>query len=164
MSSRATLIAVFVALVVALLVAVALGTPWRPLPGPLSEADPSRNFTAAEIAREDAFHAAVRPPAYLSMVLALVLSLLLGLTPLGARLVGLLPGPWPLRVLLGGIVLTAVARLVVLPLDARAESVLRRCGLSARGWGSWLLDVVKSYGVGLVVTLLVLFGLYALVR
>jgi STE24 endopeptidase len=164
MTNRATLVAVFVVLIVALLVAVWLGTPWRPLPMVLSEADPSRNFSSAEIEREDAFHAAVRPPAYLSMALVLAVSLLLGLTPLGARLVGLLPGPWPVRVLVGGFVLTAVGALVALPLDARAEVVLRQYGLSTRGWGGWAADTAKSYLVGLVVTLVVLFGLYTLVR
>ena len=66
--------------------------------------------------------------------------------------------------LLGGIAVTAVGRLVVLPLDAWAESVRRQYGLSTQTWGSWLVDVGKSYGVGLVITLVVLFGVFALIR
>jgi STE24 endopeptidase len=53
---------------------------------------------------------------------------------------------------------------VVLPLDAWAESVRRRYGLSTQTWGTWLVDVAKSYGVALVITLVVLFGVFALIR
>jgi len=49
-------------------------------------------------------------------------------------------------------------------LDARAEVVLRRYGLSTQTWGSWSLDVLKGYGVGLVVTLLMLYGVVGLAR
>lgn len=66
--------------------------------------------------------------------------------------------------LLGTIALTAIGRVVVLPVDARAESVLRRYGLSTQTWGSWAVDVLKGYGVGLAVTLLVLFGVIGLAR
>lgn len=164
MTSRAALISVVCLLGVALLLAVALGTPWRPLPTDVGDVNPAADFTSAQIEREDAFHAALRPPAYLSLALGLALSLLLGLTPLGARLVALFPAGSAWRILLGAIALTALGRLAVLPLDARVEVVLRRYGLSTRGWGGWLGDVTKAYGVGLVVTLIVLFGLYGLVR
>jgi STE24 endopeptidase len=87
---------------------------------------------------------------------------------LGARLVDAVSAPlgggWGWRVLLGGITVTAVGRLLVLPLDARVESVRRRYGLSTQSWGSWLVDVGKGYGVGLVITLVVLFILFALIK
>ena len=157
-------------LVVGLAVAVLLGTPWRPLAavGDGAAVDPAIDFTAAQMAREDAYHSAVRPPAYASLVLSIAVALLLGLSPLGARLIGAVAAPlgggWGWRVLLGGIAVTAVGRLVALPLDAWAESVRRRYGLSTQTWGTWLVDVGKAYGVGLVITLIVLFGLFALVR
>lgn len=170
MSSRTALVVALAVLAAGLLVALVLGTPWRTLPAgaPSPAVDPARDFTAAQIAREDAFHAAVRPPAYLSLALSLVVALLLGLTPLGARIVEAVAAPlgggWGWRVLLGGIAITAIGRLVVLPLDAWAESVTRRYGLSTRSWGGWLVDVGKGYGVGLVITLVVLFGVFALLR
>lgn len=164
MTNRVVLVGAFCFLSAALLLALWVGTPWRVLPVELSDADPSRDFTAAEMEREDAFHAAVRPPAYASLALSLLIALVLGLTPLGARLVGLFPGPWGWRVLFGATAVTALGQLLVLPLDARAEVVLRRYGLSTRGWGGWFADVAKGYAIGLVVTLIVLFGLYGLVR
>jgi STE24 endopeptidase len=164
------LVVALAVLLVGLVLAVVLGTPWHPLPvrGDRVPVDPTADFTAAEIARATAYRAALRPPAYASLVLTLAVTVLLGLSPWGARLVDAVSAPlgggWGWRVLLGGIAVTAVGRLVVLPLDAWGESVRRRYGLSTQTWGSWLVDVGKSYGVGLVITLVVLFGVFALIR
>ncbi|MGZ4593025.1 MAG: M48 family metallopeptidase [Actinomycetes bacterium] len=171
MSNRTALVATFAVLAVIVVAVIAVATPWNPLPShgikPVPT-DPSRDFTAAEIAREDAFHSAVRPPAYVSLGLGLAVAVALGLTPLGARIVSAVAAPlgggWGWRVLLGTIAITALGRLAVLPLDARAEVVLRRYGLSTQTWGSWAVDVVKGYGVGLAVTLLMLFGIVGLAR
>ncbi len=170
MSSRAAIIATLAVLAGGLLVAVVAGTPWRPLPSdaPTVAVDATRDFTAAQIAREDAFHAASRPPAYLSLALGLVIALVLGLSPLGARLVSAVASPfgggWWWRVVLGTVAITLLSRLLVLPLDGWREAVLRRYGLSTRGWGGWLADVGKSYGVGLVLTLVVVVGVLGLAR
>jgi STE24 endopeptidase len=169
-SSRTALVVALAVLLMGLGVALVLGTPWHPLPvrGDRVPVDPTSDFTAAEIARAKAYHGAVRPPAYTSLVLTLVVTVVLGLSPWGARLVDAVSAPlgggWGWRVFLGGIAVTAVGRLIVLPLDAWAESVRRRYGLSTQTWGSWLVDVGKSYGVGLVITLVVLFGVFALIR
>ena len=169
-SSRAAIIATLAVLAGGLLVAVVAGTPWRPLPSdaPTVAVDATRDFTAAQIAREDAFHAASRPPAYLSLALGLVIALVLGLSPLGARLVSAVASPfgggWWWRVVLGTVAITLLSRLLVLPLDGWREAVLRRYGLSTRGWGGWLADVGKSYGVGLVLTLVVVVGVLGLAR
>ncbi len=171
MSNRTALVLTFSVLAIALLVVVLVWTPWTTLPlhgAAAVRADPSRDFTAAQLAKENAYHAAVRPPAYLSLALGLVVAIVLGLTPLGARIVSAVAAPlgggWGWRVLLGTIALTAIGRLVVLPFDARAEAAQRRFGLSAQTWSSWAVDVAKGYAVGLVVTLLVLFGIVGLAR
>ncbi len=170
MSSRTALVVTLAVLLVGLTLAMVLGTPWHPLPvrGDRVPVDPTADFTAAEIVRAKAYRAALRSPAYASLVLTLVVTVVLGLSPWGARLVDAVSAPlgggWGWRVLLGGIAVTAVGRLIVLPLDAWAESVRRRYGLSTQTWGSWLVDVGKSYGVGLVITLVVLFGVFALIR
>jgi STE24 endopeptidase len=164
------LVVALAVLLVGLALALVLGTPWHPLPvrGDRVPVDPTTDFTAAEIARAKAYRAALRFPAYASLVLTLVVTVLLGLSPWGARLVEAVSAPlgggWGWRVLLGGVAVTAVGRLVVLPLDAWAESVRRHYGLSTQTWGSWLVDVGKSYGVGLVITLVVLFGVFGLIR
>lgn len=171
MTARSVLIVTTVVLAVVLVTAIALLTPWRSLPLDGSAAfpvDPGRDFTAAQLAREDAFHAAVRPPAYMSLGLSLLIACVLGLSPLGARLAERVAAPfgggWGWQVLLGTLAVTVLGRLLVLPWDAWSESVRRRYGLSTRTWGGWAVDVAKSYGLGLVVTLAVLFLVVGLVR
>ena len=157
----------FIGLLAVLLAVVALTTPWQPLgPGaPHVPADPARDFTAEQIARENAFHRAIRPPGLGSFALGLALTALLGLTPLGARLVEAVGrGPWPVRAALGGLVLTFLPRVVTLPLDARREVVLRRYGLSTQDWGSWTVDQLKGALVGGVVVVLVAVGVVGLAR
>jgi STE24 endopeptidase len=170
-TSRTALVATTVLLGVALVLLVAALTPWRPLPlhgVDAVAADATRDFTAQELAREDAYHAAVRPPAYVSLGLSLLIACVLGLSPLGARIVERVASPlgggWGWQVLLGGVAVTLLGRLLVLPWDAWSESVRRRYGLSTRTWSGWGVDVAKSYGVGLAVTLLVLFLVVGLAR
>ena len=94
-----------VGLLVAVVVAVAVTVPFPVLAAAHPHVDVSRDFTAAQLAREQAYHAAVRPPAYASMVVSLVVAALLGLTGLGSRLVGGLPGGWVVKALAGTVVL-----------------------------------------------------------
>lgn len=169
MSSRGALVAAAAVLGVALVLAVAVLTPWRPLGGaPVGPAEPLRDFTAAQLAREDAFHAAVRPPAYVSLGLSLLVALVLGFSPWGARIVERVAAPlgggWVWQVLLGTVALTLLGRVLVLPWDAWAESVRRWYGLSTRSWSGWGVDVAKSYAVGLVLTLVLVLLVVALAR
>jgi len=169
--ARMAALVVLALLAVALVVIAAVGVPWRtlpPIPGGRTQVDPATDFTAAEMAREDAFHRAVRPPAYLSLLIGLAITLLLGFTPWGAKLVGWLARPlgggWGWQVLLGALAVVVIGRLATLPFDLRAESVLRSYGLSTQTWGSWTLDQLRGLGINLAVLLLLLYGLYGLVR
>ena len=54
---------------------------------PAVEVAHDRELGVRELAREDAYHAAVRPPAYVSLGLSLLIACVLGLSPLGARIV-----------------------------------------------------------------------------
>ena len=93
-SSRWALVAVATVLGLALLALVVVLTPWRPLGGVAIEAaQPMLDFTNQQLAREDAYHAAVRPPGYASLAVSLAVALVLGLTPLGARLVERVAAP-----------------------------------------------------------------------
>lgn len=159
------------ALLAVLGVAVAVLVPWRPLPLhglARTPVDVDRDFTPEQVARETAYWGAVRPPAYASLAIGLVVAMVLGLTPLGSRLVEAVAAPfgggWFWQVLVGTVALTLVGRLLTLPWDAWSETVRRRYGLSTRGWGAWALDVTKSYAVGLVLTLAVLFLVVGLAR
>jgi STE24 endopeptidase len=155
-------------LLAALGVAVAILIPWTVLPGASPHVDIARDFTRADVAREVAYHSAVRPPAYASLVLGLLVAGLLALTPLGARIVTAVARPvggsFVAQVVLGTLALTAIGRVVTLPLDALAERVLRRYGLSTQTWSSWLVDAAKGIGVATVMTAAVLLAVLTLVR
>jgi STE24 endopeptidase len=168
-TSRAAAAIVLVVLLYALIVGVATSTPWRVVPGGWPRRAPwQRDFTADERKREVKYHREVRPPLYARMVLGLLVALVLGLTPLGARLVEWVSSPagdgWVWWVLLGGLAVALVSRLVTLPLSAWSELVLRRWGLSTRTWGSWAADLGKGFGVSLVLTLLPLLAFFWLTR
>ncbi|MGH3344220.1 MAG: M48 family metallopeptidase [Carbonactinosporaceae bacterium] len=157
-----------------------LTTPWQALPalpalpggtggtGGTVSVDPSRDFTAAELAREDGFHGAIRPPAYLALAMALLVPVVLGLTPLGARLVSRaarpLGGGWAWQVLLGGLAVALAVQLATLPFGAWQERVLRDYGLSTQNWPAWWADQAKAFGLDTGLLLLVLIVLYALLR
>ena len=162
---------VLLVLLAALGVALVVAVPWAPLPGAGLQPDPGRDFTPAQIAREVAFHDAVRPTSYASLIVGLVATVLLGLTRAGARLVTAvarpLGGGWVWQVLLGTLAVTALVRGVTLPLRARSETVLREYGLSTQTWPSWALDVAKGVLVDAALTglaLLVLVGAARMVR
>jgi STE24 endopeptidase len=166
-SSRRAAALAAVVLCVLLAVVVAVTTPWHPLPSAGNAPDPRLDFTPAQIARSHAFNAALNPPAYAGLAAGLVAVLLLGLTPLGARLLGSVTRPlrrWPLRLIGAAVVLAVLTRLVGLPFDMWSQTVLRRYGLSTQHWGGWFTDQLTSLGVTLVVWLVALLGLHLLIR
>lgn len=157
----------FLALGAALVALLAVTTPWHPLGAgaPQVPADPSRDFTAAQVARENSFHNALRPWSLTSLAVGLAVAAVLGLTPLGARVVTATGrGPWPVRAALGGLALSLLPALVTLPLDARTETVLRRYGLSTQTWSSWAADRLKGALVGAVLLVVVVVGIVGLAR
>jgi len=162
-SRRAPLVTLIVLLLL-LGAALAVAVPWTPLPGADLQGEPLRDFSEQQLSREVAFHDAVRPSSYGSLVLGLVIAAALGLTRAGARAVGAIRGGWVWQVLLGTLALTALGRLATLPLSARSELVLREYGLSTQTWSSWLLDVAKGVLVGAALTALALVALVALAR
>lgn len=148
----------------AVVVVVLVTVPFPVLADVHPQVDVARDFTGQQVAREEAFHAALRPWAFGSLGLGLVVAGVLGLTPLGGRLVGAMPGHWTVRTALGTATLLVVGRLVTVPLDVRAEQVLRRYGLSTQTWAGWLDQQGRGLGIGLVATLLVLLPVLALAR
>ena len=167
MSRRAPLL-VLALLLAALAVALVVVVPWTPLPGADVQPDAARDFTPAQIAREVAFHDALRPTSYASLALGLVVVSVLGLTRLGGRLVRAvarpLGGGWVWQVLLGTLAVTVLVRLATLPLRARSETVLREYGLSTQTWASWSLDVLRGVLVDAGLSALALLALVAIAR
>ncbi|MFC4906828.1 M48 family metallopeptidase [Actinomadura gamaensis] len=155
----------------AVAVVIAVTTPWNPLPGSVPgghvRPDPAPDFSPAEIHRAAAFDHALNWPAYLRLVTALVVVLGLGFSPLGARLLGRLTARtrrWPLRVLVGTVVLTSLTWLVSMPFAAWGESILRDYGLSTQSWTGWFTDQLKSLGVTWVTYAIALLLLVGLIR
>jgi STE24 endopeptidase len=171
-SSRGVALLAFVLLGAATLVVAALLTPWRVAPAGHTaggtaaavQPDARKDFTEAEIDRGSTFRAAIRPWSLGNLTFALVIALVMGLTPVGARVVGVLGSSWWLQALLGGVVLGGIGTLLTLPLSARSEVLLRHYGLSTQNWGGWFADLAKSFAISAVLTAVVTLGLYALVR
>ena len=158
-------------LLIAFAATVVVTTPWHPFGDQRPEqvaADADRDFTTAEQAAAERFRSEIRPPGYLNLATSLAVVVVLGLTPLGARLVVAaarpLGGGWVWQVLLGGLAVLLVIRLATLPFAAWSEAVRRDYGLSTRDWGGWLADVGRSLGLQLAGTLLALLALVALAR
>jgi STE24 endopeptidase len=156
-------------LVVALVLAVALLVPWSRPPAPRADQLAAlRDLPAARVARGRAFHSALRPGGYGALLVGLLIALLLGLTPLGGRLVGLVARPfgdhWIAQAVLGGLAVVLLADLVTLPFAAWRHAVVVRFGLSTQTWGGWAVDLVKSYAVTAVIGAVALLGFYTVTR
>lgn len=171
MTGRRAALAAAVVLLAAFAVVVVVGTPWQVLPEPQggrTALDPTAGLPAAQVDRAEAFAAAIRPASLAALLLGLLASALLGLTPLGARLVRAVAAPlggrWGWQVLLGVLALAVVGRLVTLPLSAYGEVVRHRYGLSTRSWGLWARDVVVSTAIDAALTALALLALVWLAR
>ncbi|TDC41487.1 M48 family metallopeptidase [Micromonospora sp. KC213] len=169
MTPRGWAVLTLAALVLALLVASALLVPWHRPPAPRADQlSALRELPADQVARAREFRAALRPGSYGALLVGLLVALLLGLTPLGARLVELAGRPfgdhWIARAVLGGLAVVLVADLITLPFAAWRQSVLTRYGLSTYGWSGWAVDLLKSYAVSAVIGAVALLGFYTVTR
>ncbi|MEV4482171.1 M48 family metallopeptidase [Micromonospora coxensis] len=169
MTPRGWAVLTLAALVTALLVAGALLVPWSRPPAPRADQLAAlRELPAEQVERGREFRAALRPGSYGALALGLLVALLLGLTPLGARLVELAGRPfgdhWIARAVLGGLAVVLVADLLTLPFAAWRHAVLTRYGLSTHGWGGWTVDLLKSYAVSAVIGGVALLGFYTVTR
>lgn len=166
---RAAALAAVILIVVAVALLVTL-VPWGSPPEPPRAVQVAAvaDLPADAVARGKEFHAALRPGGYAAMVVGLAVALLLGLTPLGARLVALVGRPfgghWIAEAVLGGLVVVFVGQIAVLPFAAWRYTVLRRYGLSTQDWAGWAADVGKSALVTAVLGAIVLLGFYTAVR
>ncbi|MEV4285258.1 M48 family metallopeptidase [Nonomuraea bangladeshensis] len=157
--------ALALAVLAALVLAVAaLTTPWQALLTAGEPPGPARDFTAAQLARSQAFDAATSLPSYLSLALTVLVAGLLAATPLGARATGWLRGPWWLRTILGVAVIAAATLALRWPLGMWFETVLREYGLSTQTWPSWSGDRLKNAAVEAFLLALTITALVALAR
>ncbi len=146
----------FVALALALV-------PWNPVPGGGPTSLPARDtiLDATQLARAEDFSGPARYLGYASLVVSLAVTLWLGFTRAGLRLVGRLRGWWWVRVLLGVAAVNLVGRLSTLPFSWVGYRRRVSYGLSTQGWPDWLRDVAVSWlvnAVGVSVVVLVVVG------
>lgn len=156
------------ALGAALIVMIVVCTPWDPLPGATVTAPPpSQYFTPAQIARSDAYFDAARWPSWISLVISLAVAVLVAFSPLGRRLVATARGRfrrWWTQVLVLSAGVLVIERLVTLPTSAWSEQLRRDYGLSTQTWGSWALDLAKSWLVNYLLIAIALLALVGLAR
>ena len=174
-SRRAPAIAL-ACLAVALIVVLVLITPWEPLSAPAADRvapDPAADFTPAQRALEDAYHRPLWPAVLGGMGMSLLVALLLGFTPAGARLVraagrrvgGSRFGERRSVVLVAGTVaVTAVGVLATLPFDLWRAKVQRDYDIVVQGWDAYAIDRLIAYGFTVGGTLLGLGIFFALAR
>jgi len=171
MTARRAALAAAAVLGIALVLVIAVRTPWHVLPEPpggYSPVDPTAGLPAGQVARAEDFASALRPASLISLVVGLAVSAVLGLTPLGARLVTAVARPVGggriAQLVLGVAALVVLGRLVTLPIAAYAEVVRHRYGLSTRSWWLWLRDLSVSTAISAAVTCLLLGSVLWLVR
>jgi STE24 endopeptidase len=142
-----------------------LWVPWDPVPGaPLHAADSAAYFTAAEIARGEDFARWARVWSWSSLAVSLVLLALLGFTRAGRALVGRLPGPWWVQVLLTVATVEVAVRLLTLPFAVLLRRHVLEFGLSNQAWGAFAVDLAKSEALDVFVTSLVVMVLVGCAR
>jgi STE24 endopeptidase len=156
-------------LVVALVVLAVVLVPWQRPPAPRADQVAALNqFPRDQVDRARAFHSALRPGSYGSMAIGLIAALLLGLTPLGARIVAAAGRPfgdhWIAQAVLGGLAVVLLVEVITLPFTAWRHTVVVRYGLSTQSWGGWAVDLLKSWAVGAVIGGLALLGFFAVIR
>jgi STE24 endopeptidase len=158
LARRPAVVTMLVAACVVAVLAVVL-VPWSWVPGGhLVPARASDLFTPAQVRRAEDYARVQRALGWTSYGLSLVLLLVLGLTPLGGRLVRrLAPRRWWLAVPTGAGLVLVLERVVTVPFDVAAHHVDVRHGLSNQGWPAWSVDQLKGLLVAwLATTVLVL--------
>jgi len=161
--------AIFTGLAAAAVVAVlaVLFIPWQWVPGgQLTPMPESQFFTARQLARVDAYNRLRRELGWSAYFLSLAVSVALGLTPAGARLLRRVAGRfrWWLAVPLGVVVLLVIGRAVMLPFDLALRAQDLRYGLTRQSLGGWFLDWGIALVVAVVVTSVVLVLMVGLAR
>jgi STE24 endopeptidase len=151
----------------ALVVVAAVVVPWDWTPGAsMPTVDPTAGLRPGTLERITAYDSRATALGLAATGVGLLVSLLLGLTSWGSRLVALLPGRrrWPFQVLLAVLVLALIGRVATLPFAVPAEQLRRRYGLSTQDWGTYTLDRLRDLLVTVIVSTLVMLVVVGLAR
>ena len=144
-------------LIVVLIVLAAVLIPWHRPPAPRPDQVAALGqLPRDQVERARAFHAELRPGSYGALAIGLVAALVLGLTPLGARIVALVGRPfgdhWIAQAVLGGLAVVLVVEVITLPLAAWRHTIVVRYGISTQSWGGWAVDVAKGTAISAVLS------------
>jgi len=136
--------------------------PWQPVPGGAPDPVPADSvFTAAEIARAEDYARTARLLSWAFLAVALVVACGLGFTGVGARLLGRRQLPWMLSVVGLVSVVLLVGQFATLPFGLLLWDHRSDAGLTNQPLSGFLVDQLRSLGVGAVFTslgLLVVVG------
>lgn len=125
--------------------------PWSWVPGGhIVTVRGSEVFSSAQLSRAEAFSSAQRHLGWGSLAVSVVLTLVLGLTSLGARLTRHLRGPWWLRTLVATLALLLAGELSTAPFALAIRSNALDSGLTTQSLGGWARDQGVSLLVGWV--------------
>lgn len=150
--------AIFVALAV-------LFVPWGPVPGGAVTAAPVGDvLTPDQVARAEQYAEGSMRIGLASLAVSLIVSVWLGLTPLGARLMKRLPGPWWVQVLLGATAVLLIGRLATLPFSLIQRERRLDVGLTHQALSAYAVDQAKSLALSIVVVSLAVIALIACAR
>lgn len=131
--------------------------PWQPVPGGTPPPVPPETvLTAAQVARAEDFAGWARLWSWSSLAVSLTVACWLGFTRAGVRLVGWLPGPWPVQVLLGVAACTLLGRTVTAPFAVALQRLRLDAGLTTQDWLGWLRDLLVGQLVAVLASSLVL--------
>ena len=126
---------------VALVVLGGLLMPWSWVPGSdLVDVKGSEVFSADQLARGETYSSMQRHLGWASLAVSTLLTLVLGLTPLGARLTRRLPGPWWSRALLATLLILLLGELATAPFALAARSNALEYGITHQSLSGWLRD------------------------
>jgi STE24 endopeptidase len=148
-------------------VLAALLVPWAWVPGGhLVPRSAAALLTPGQIARAERYSGLQRAFGWTSYGLSLALLVVLGCTPLGARLLrrAMPRARWWVAVPLAALLLRLLERAVTLPFSVAAHRTDLVYGISRQGWAAWVVDVAKGLLVAWLGTALVLLVVVAIAR
>jgi STE24 endopeptidase len=136
----------------------AVFVPWSWVPGGHLVPVPARElFNPHQIARMERYSSVQRRLGWASTAVSLVVLLVLGLTPLGARAVHRwAPRRWWLAVPLSALAVLVVELVATLGFAIASHATDLRYGISREGWAAWSSDEAKQLMVSWVATSILL--------
>ena len=149
----------------AFVVLAVLLVPWHPVPGGTPDPVPASSvFTAEQIARGEDYARWARIWSWSSLAVSLVVSCVLGFSRWGPRLVGRLRGWWWVRVVLAVAAVVVIGRVITLPFAVLMRRHVLDNGLSNQAWSGFAADLVRTEGVQIVATSVLLVVLVGCAR